>query len=65
MANRKVLTMQELQEIIENEWSDEENEVTHVTVLPPPNVDTISDEEFLDDDKIAMNDDVRFNVHLW
>lgn len=61
MAKRKVLTMQELQDIIENEWSDDD-EITAVTVLPPPNVDALSDEEFLDDDEIPMNDNVIINV---
>lgn len=65
MAKHKALTMQELQDIIENEWSDDENEITAVTVLPPPTVDALSDEEFLDDDEIPMNDNVRLNVQVF
>lgn len=54
MASRKVLTVQELQDIIENDWE----EVTDVIVLPPSAVDALSDEEYIDDDQIPMNDNV-------
>ncbi|KAL5292676.1 hypothetical protein ACFFRR_011450 [Megaselia abdita] len=48
--------MREICNIIDNEWSDEDDEVHTVTVLPHENVDYITDEEILDDEEIAMND---------
>lgn len=48
--------MREIVDIVDNEWSDSEDEVHTVTVLPPDNVDYVTDEEILDDDEIALND---------
>lgn len=56
MSTRKAMTVQELQDIIETDW----DEVVDVIVLPPTSVDALSDEEFLDDDIIPMNDSVIF-----
>ncbi|KAL5284447.1 hypothetical protein ACFFRR_006632 [Megaselia abdita] len=53
---RKKLTMREICNIIDNEWSDEDDKVHNVTVIPPGNVDYITDEEILDDEEIVMND---------
>lgn len=43
MDTRKVMTVQELQEIIETDWG----EIADVIVLPTISVDDLSDEEFL------------------
>lgn len=45
MANRSVMTVQKLQDIIENDWDD----VADVIVLPPFAVDALSDEENIDE----------------
>lgn len=54
--NRKRLTMREIADIIDNEWSDDDDEVHTVTVLPPENVDYVTDEEILDEEEIVLND---------
>lgn len=58
MARRQVLTMKQMEDIIES-WSDNEDEIHTVTVLPPDNVDAVSDEEMIDDEAIPMNTEVK------
>ncbi|KAL5287697.1 hypothetical protein ACFFRR_008542 [Megaselia abdita] len=58
----KKLTMLEIFDIVETEWSDEEDEVHTVTILPPDNVDYITDEENLDDYVIDINNAVSAAV---
>lgn len=55
---RQVLTMKELHAIVEN-WSDDEDEIDTVTVLPPDRVDYVTDEEQFDENNIPLNDDVN------
>ncbi|KAL5292865.1 hypothetical protein ACFFRR_011560 [Megaselia abdita] len=61
---RKKLTMREIFDIVETEWSDEEDEVHTVTVFPPDNVNYITDEENLDDDVIDINNVVSASVEV-
>lgn len=57
MASRKGLSMTQLSAIIEN-WSDSEDEVDSVVIVPPERVDGITDEEQIDDDVIPINNQV-------
>lgn len=50
MDTRKVMTVQELQEIIETDWG----EIADVIVLPTISVDDLSDEEFLVQQESAL-----------
>lgn len=52
---RNVLTMRDLEEIIDS-WSDEEDTIESVTVLPPDGTNDATDEEQIDDDFIPLND---------
>lgn len=53
MTTREYFTVEELEDIIECE------DVMDVIILPPA-VDALSDEEFINDDDIALGDEVRF-----
>lgn len=55
MPRSKKTTMREIEDILEN-WSDDENPVQCVSVLPP-NVHEVSDEELIDENTIAINKD--------
>lgn len=61
---RKKRKMSEIFDIIENEWSDSDDEVHTVTVVPPAIVDYITDEEHLEEDDIPMNDNVSAAVEV-
>lgn len=50
-------TMEELVKKIDN-WDDDNDEIDAVMVLPPTNVDYVTDEENLDEDYIVMNEDI-------
>lgn len=63
MARRKGLTMNELNSLIDN-WSDSEDEIDSVVILPPDRVDDITDEETIDDDIIPINDQVIFSLNF-
>lgn len=60
---KKALTMQEILDNLENESSDEDD-IHTVTVLPPDNVHEATDEEDLDDDIIAINDNISAGVEV-
>lgn len=62
MASRRGLSMQQLNAIIEG-WSDPEDEIDAVVILPPDRVDGITDDEQIDDDVIPNNDQV--NLHRY
>lgn len=59
---QEIRTTAELQEILDS-WSDgeedfeRESDTTHVVILPPDDVDEISDTEELDDNLQVLNDD--------
>lgn len=55
MLGRKCLSMKELEAIIDA-WSDDEDEIQTVNVLPPDKVDGASDEEDLNPELNAFND---------
>ena len=54
---RKVLTMEELAHIIDN-WDDDDSDIDSVVILPPTNVDNVTDEENFDEDDILINEDI-------
>lgn len=56
MASRKVLTVAELNEIIES-WSDAEDEIVAVTIVPPDPAGDITDEETLDEEYIPQGNE--------
>lgn len=56
MSRRKALTMREIENIIDD-WSDEEDEIAAITIVPPDRVDEQSDEEYLDEDFIVQHED--------
>lgn len=65
MANfRRKLTMAQIVDIIEAEWSDDDDEVHTVSVLPPDIVDCVTDEEILDEDVIDMNNIISGTAEL-
>lgn len=62
---RKVLTMEELANLIEDgEDNDPLDQITLVTVLPPTNDGDVTDEEEFNEDEIVFNDNVSAYVEL-
>lgn len=62
---RKVLTMEELANLIEDgEDNDPLDQIALVTVLPPTNDGNVTDEEEFNEDEIVFNDNVSAYVEL-
>lgn len=51
---RKILSIEEVMAILE----DEDEDVDAVYVVPPDKIDELTDEEYIDEDAIPMNDNV-------
>lgn len=51
---RKALTIEEIMAMIE----DEDDGIDTVCVVPPDRIDEVTDEEYIDDNEIPINDNV-------
>lgn len=55
MAYRRMLTMKEVERMLESD-EELENPIDSITVLPPDTVGDVTDEEMIDEDLIPIND---------